>query len=264
MAPKASEHPLVRALGVGLVYWAALEPLVRPAGSMISVVELEPQTLWEQTSGAAGWHYRGNEALLERVASLPQPRLLHGVGHPVGGTVRDPIAHLPLLRHVVDRLDPVWISEHLSFNRVQHAGDVAHAGFLLPPPQSAPSVRVAAQNIHDFRCALDRPVAFETGVNYLRPRDGEMADGDFFAAVAEASDSGIVLDLHNLWCNERNGRQSVAEALARIPLDRVWEIHLAGGMEMSGYWLDAHSGAVPPEVMEIAAGLIPRRPTLAR
>lgn len=248
----------MQALGVGLVYWAALEPLMRAAGSTISVVELEPQTLWEMTSDAAGWHYRGNEGLLERVASLPQPKLLHGVGHPVGGTVRDPVDHLPLLRHAVERLDPVWVSEHLSFNRVQRGGQVTHAGFLLPPPQSPASVSVAAQNIDAFRRALGRPVAFETGVNYLRPRDGEITDGDFFAAVAEASDSGIVLDLHNLWCNERNGRQSVAEALARVPLDRVWEIHLAGGMEMSGYWLDAHSGAVPPEVLEIAAGLIPR------
>lgn len=248
----------MQALGVGLVYWAALEPLMRTPGSTISVVELEPQTLWEKTSDAGRWHYRGNEALLDRVASLPQARLLHGVGHPFGGTVPDPVDHISLLRHAVDRLDPVWVSEHLSFNRVQRAGEVTHAGFLLPPPQSPASVHVAAQNIHDFRHALARPVAFETGVNYLRPRDGEMADGDFFAAVAAASDSGIVLDLHNLWCNERNGRQSVAEALARIPLERVWEIHLAGGMEMSGFWLDAHSGAVPPEVMDIAAGLIPR------
>lgn len=248
----------MHALGVGLVYWPALEPLMRAAGSTIAVVELEPQALWEKTLDAAGWHYRGNEALLDRVASLPQARLLHGVGHPFGGTVRDPVAHIPLLRHAIDRVDPAWVSEHLSFNRVQRAGEVTHAGFLLPPPQSPALVRVAAQNIIGFRDALGKPVAFETGVNYLRPRDGEMADGDFFAAVAQASDSGIVLDLHNLWCNERNGRQSVADALARIPLERVWEIHLAGGMEMAGYWLDAHSGAVPPEVMEIAAGLIPR------
>ena len=214
----------------------------------------------EKISDAAGWHYRGNQALLESVAALPQAKLMHGVGHPVGGTVRDPVEHMPLLRDAADRLDPAWISEHLSFNRVPPAGE--HAGFLLPPPQSAAAVRIAAQNIGEFRAALGRPVAFETGVNYLRPREGELADGDFFASVAQAAQCGIVLDLHNLWCNERNGRQSVAEALARIPLDRVWEIHLAGGIEMSGYWLDAHSGAVPPEVIEIAARLIPSLPNL--
>ena len=248
----------MRELGVGLVYWAALDPLFRSRDSVISVVELEPQALWEKVADEAGWHYRANPFLLDRVASLPQAKLLHGVGHPIGGTVPDPVPHIPLLREAVDRLDPAWVSEHLSFNRVQRRGTVQHAGFLLPPPQSAAAVRLAAQRIAEMRQALARPMAFETGVNYLRPVNGEMNDGDFFGAVAHAADSGIVLDLHNLWCNQRNGRQSVAEALDRIPLDRVWEIHLAGGMEMSGFWLDAHSGAVPAEVMDIAAGVIPR------
>lgn len=253
----------MRELGVGLVYWPALEPLLQAPGSAISVVELEPQTLWTMASGAAGgWHYRNNDELLERVACLPQAKLVHGVGHPLGGSVSDPIDPARLMRQVVDRLDPAWVSEHLSFNRVERAGTVEHAGFLLPPPQTPAAARVAAHNIAAFRQAMSRPVAFETGVNYLQPRDGEMQDGDFFAEVARVSGSGIVLDLHNLWCNERNGRQSVAETLACLPLDRVWEIHLAGGLARSGYWLDAHSGSVPPEVIEIAARLIPDLPNL--
>ena len=89
-----------------------------------------------------------------------------------------------------------------------------------------------------------------------------MDDGDFFSAVARASNSGILLDLHNLWCNERNGRQRVADVLNQLPLADVWEIHFAGGMDESGYWIDAHSGAVPPEVLEIAVNLIPRLPNL--
>jgi uncharacterized protein len=47
--------------------------------------------------------------------------------------------------------------------------------------------------------------------------------------------------LHNLWCNQLNGRQQVLDVLAELPLDRVWEVHLAGGKEMDGLWLDAHS-----------------------
>lgn len=248
--------------GVGIVYVAGLDALLDPASELISVVELEPQTLWTMTSDGAGRHYRCNEDLLERIAALPMVKLPHGVGQPLGGTVDDPVEHMPLLRDAVERLDPPWISEHLSFNRAMREGTVEHAGFLLPPPQSPAAVRVAAHNLRRYRRALGRPVAFETGVNYLRRREGDMSDGDFFAAVAQTADSGILLDLHNLWCNERNGRQSVADALASIPLERVWELHLAGGMEVSGYWLDAHSGAVPPEVMEIAAGLIPHLPNL--
>lgn len=249
----------MRALGVGLVYWAAVEPLLEAADGGVAVAELEPQSLWEQTSCAGGWRYRNNEALLERVAALPQAKLLHGIGHPVGGTAPDPIDPAPLLRHAVERLDPAWVSEHLSFNRFKRPGGaIEHAGFLLPPAQSPAAVRVAAHNLLAYQRTVERPVAFETGVNYLRPRPEDLCDGDFFAAVADSADSGIVLDLHNLWCNERNGRQRVADVLDRLPLERVWEIHLAGGMSESGYWLDAHSGSVPEEVMEIAADVIPR------
>jgi hypothetical protein len=89
-----------------------------------------------------------------------------------------------------------------------------------------------------------------------------MSDGAFFTAVADAADCGILLDLHNLWCNERNGRQPVLEVVAELPLDRVWEVHLAGGQEMDGYWLDAHSGPAPDELLELAATVIPNLPAL--
>ena len=252
----------MRPLGVGLVYWAALDPLFGTGGPDLGVLELEPQTLWEKVCDNGVWQYRSNEALLDRVAELPQAKLLHGVGHPVGGTVADTIDPVPELRRAVQRMNPAWVSEHLSFNRTRRRQAVEHAGFLLPPPQSPAAVRVAATNIDRLRRALDRPVAFETGVNYLRPRGDDLNDGAYFAAVAEASNSGIVLDLHNLWCNQLNGRQSMVQAVAQLPLERVWEIHLAGGMQAGRYWLDAHSGAIPGEVLDMTASLMPRLPQL--
>nr|WP_255428086.1 DUF692 family multinuclear iron-containing protein [Ramlibacter cellulosilyticus] len=187
---------------------------------------------------------------------------MHGVGHPVGGTVQDPVDPWDLLHHAVRALQPAWVSEHLSFNRVGREEGIRHAGFLFPPAQTAAAVRVAASNIIAYARRLGCPAAFETGVNYLRPRASDMGDGEFFAAVAQASGAGILLDVHNLWCNECNGRESVAEVVATLPLDRVWEIHFAGGMEHSGFRLDAHSGRVPPQVIDIAAALIPRLPRL--
>jgi uncharacterized protein (UPF0276 family) len=252
----------MRALGVGLVYWTELAPLFAPGTAALPVLELEPQSIWEKVHGPDGPRYQVNQALLDAVARLPQAKLLHGVGHPVGGTVADPVEHLSLLREAADQLDAAWVSEHLSFNRVDQGGGVEHAGFLLPPRQSAAGARVAARNMQALGQAMGRPVAFETGVNYFAPRADELADGSYFAQVARQADCGILLDLHNLWCNERNGRQSVADALALLPLDRVWELHLAGGMPHQGLWLDAHTGAVPAEVMDIAASLMPRLPNL--
>jgi hypothetical protein len=80
--------------------------------------------------------------------------------------------------------------------------------------------------------------------------------------VTEGADCGILLDLHNLWANERNGRQSVRGFLDEIPLDRVWEVHVAGGFEYAGYWLDAHSGVMPEALLELAADVVPKLPNV--
>jgi uncharacterized protein len=253
-SPKASVTEM-RELGVGLVYWSALTPLFESGDA--AVLELEPQTLWSKSGTSSGYSYRLNESLFESIAELPQPKLMHGVGQPLGGTVDDPMDHMPLLRRMADRLQPAWVSEHLSFNRVHRGGRATECGFLLPPPQTYAATRVAAANVRRYGRALGRPVAFETGVNYFRPA-GDLDDGKYFRAVAEQADSGILLDLHNLWCNERNGRQRVVDALEQMPLDRVWEVHFAGGMALDGYWLDAHSHGIPAELLELAATVIPR------
>ena len=36
--------------------------------------------------------------------------------------------------------------------------------------------------------------------------------------------------------------------LAALPLERVWELHLARADLVDGVWLDAHSGAIDPQL----------------
>jgi hypothetical protein len=137
------------------------------------------------------------------------------------------------------------------------------AGVLLPPLQSPRGVALAAANIRRHREALGGiQLAVETPVSYLPPLPGEWPDGTFVAAVAEAADCGILLDLHNTLCNARNGRQSVTAFCDSLPLERVWELHLAGGECEGAFYVDAHSGVAGPELMELATALVPRLPQL--
>lgn len=252
-APSSGTAPeMLPTLGVGAVYWAALHPLFEAHPDIVQVAEIEPSSFWIKQVGPDG-AVRSNPKVLAAIESLPQDKLLHGVGYPVGGTLGGRHAHLAEFRHWIDRLDPPWTSEHLSFNET----GVGTAGFLLPPCQSADGVAVAAANIRARASALGRPFAFETGVNYLPPRPDEMADGAYFAAVAEAADCHILLDLHNLWANERNGRARIRDVVARLPLDRVCEVHLAGGEQKDGFWLDAHSGLMPEGLFDLALDLMP-------
>ncbi|HEX8959501.1 MAG TPA: DUF692 family protein [Solirubrobacterales bacterium] len=199
--------------------------------------------------------------------AVDAPKLIHGVGFPVAGTSHSRVSDLEPYLEAVHRSGAPWASEHLSFNQARDGFDEARSrgyfgGFLLPPIQSPQAVKVAAANIRAVKNLLPVPFAFETGVNYFGRLPGEMTDGAFFSAIAEESDCGILLDLHNLWCNERNGRQAVLDVLAELPLDRVWEVHLAGGSEVDGLWLDSHAGAPPEPLYDLAEKVLPLLPNL--
>jgi hypothetical protein len=132
----------------------------------------------------------------------------------------------------------------------------------MPPLQTEAGARLAAGNITRRAAALGKPFAFETGVNYFAPRPCEMPDGDFFTAVAEAADCGILLDLTNLWANHKNGRADIHDVLARLPFERVWEVHLAGLEFAHGHWLDAHSNGIDDELFDIASDVVADLPNL--
>lgn len=247
-------------LGPGAVYQRSLDAVFRSNPDLIRVVEVEPQTLWTKSS-AAGSLPRGSPGELRHVSALPQRLLTHGVGCPIGGVHCDE-RQAPEFRRWNEGLKVPWTSEHLSIFQVRGAHGEQPCGFLMPPLQTEAQVRLAGSNIIRRARVLGRPFAFETGVNYFARRDSEMPDGEFFAAVAEAGDCGILLDLANLMANERNGRAKIGDVLRSLPLERVWEVHLAGLQFAHGHWLDAHAGGIDGDLMAIAAEVVASLPNL--
>jgi uncharacterized protein len=57
-----------------------------------------------------------------------------------------------------------------------------------------------------------------------------------------------------------NHRYDPYRFLERLPLDRVVQIHIAGGEEMEGLRLDTHSGCAPDEVWSLLDHVAPRCP----
>jgi uncharacterized protein len=244
-------------LGVGIVYSSTLESLFESHPETLDVLEIEPQTTWLERPDRPGEILTRSE-VDDHVASLPYHKLVHSIGTPVGGSVAGIDAQLPLLREAVKKFGAPWASEHLGFNLTPDF----FTGFFLPPRQTAAGLEVYVQAIERLAAALQVPVAVETGVNYLHPRPDETPDGEFVAELVDRANCGILLDLHNLYANEWNGRQKVWNFLNQIPLDRVWEIHVAGGFEWNGYWLDAHSGAMSDRLFSLAREVVPHLPNL--
>jgi len=248
-------------LGPGAIYLRALDGFFRANADLIKVAEVEPQMLC--TKGTSEHTQpRGSPQERRHLRTLPQRILTHGVGNPIGGSICDQVDHVPEFRVWNAELASPWTSEHLSILHVRGLRGPEVCGFLMPPLQTDSAVKLAAKNIRARAAVLDLPFAFETGVNYFALREDEMPDGDFFAAVAEEADCGILLDLANLWINQKNGRAKVADVVSRLPLERIWEVHLAGGELERGFWVDAHSRGIDPDLTEFTRDIIPELPSL--
>jgi len=240
---------------VGVVATTGLDLMWDDVADLVDVVEVEPQTMWTPRP-EGGWDI--DEPGFRWVEACGKLPLLHGVGFPVGGCDPPDPRGVALTAACADRLGAIHWSEHLSFTGVHIDGRAVDAGFLLPPAQTQAGVEAAVDHIKTYQHAGARPFLIETGVNYLRPRTGELPDGEFIATIAERADCGILLDLHNLISNQRNGRQSVDEVLRELPLEQVLEIHVAGGFNFDGYYLDAHVGGPDAQLLTLLETVIPQ------
>lgn len=247
-------------VGPGAVYLPTCGHLFESYPDLIKVAEIEPQPLWVKPSFGSP---RGSALHLAGLQKLPQSFLMHGIGAPFGGLHGSEDEQTPEFKRWADLLNVSWTSEHMSVLRPMGKNGPVNCGFLMPPLQCEATVACAAQNIRARAAALGRPVAFETGVNYFAKRAGEMPDGLFWHGCASAADCGILLDISNIWVNARNGRTSIEDVMKQLPLERVWEVHLAGAHWVGGYWLDAHCGVINPEILAVAAEIVPHLPNLA-
>lgn len=248
-------------LGIGLSFSSGLKKAIKENKEKINVLEIEPQTFWYETQNPNNPYFYDEDNLNE-LKNLNIPKIIHGIGFPVGGTIPPSLDQYKPLTKMISSLKSVWTSEHLGFNQVRTEKGVLKTGFLLPPRQTGEGVKIAVNSIKSMASRIPNQFCFETGVNYLQPRSDELPDGYFIRKVAEGADCGIILDLHNIWANELNGRQSVKEYIDQLPLERVWEIHVAGGFEYKNYWLDAHSGGMQEDLFDLCKKVMPRFPNL--
>ena len=241
-------------LGVGIIYSPSIEHIQFPEG-LIDTLEIEPQTLCIRNKDG---QLIAPKEVFDAIAAKPYHKLVHSIGAPVGGSLAPADDQLKLIQYAADIFNSPWVTEHLSFNAVTEF----NTGFFLPPCQTEKGLQQAVANVNRLQNAIDRPIAVETGVNYLRPNNKEMSDGQFVQQLCKATGCGILLDVHNLFANQLNGRESIHEFLKQIDLEHVVEIHIAGGTELNGLWLDSHSGPIDKRLLAITRELLPDLPNL--
>lgn len=194
---------------------------------------------------------------LQRIARR-FPVTLHCVGMNLGGVDPLDFDYLAEIRRIAHTVAPAWISDHLCFTR--HAG--RHYHDLLPLPFSDEAVRHIAGRIVQVQDFLGRRMLVENVSAYVRV-EAPLNESEFLAAVCAEADCDLLLDVNNLYVNQINLGLDAAQAIDRLPLERVKEVHLAGFEDRGQYLVDAHNNPVSEPVWHLYADLVARLPEVA-
>ncbi|MET0519811.1 MAG: DUF692 domain-containing protein [Burkholderiaceae bacterium] len=189
------------------------------------------------------------------------PVSLHGVGLSLGSACGLDAAHLDRLAALVERIEPLRVSDHASFARIAGSGLDLHANDLLPIAFSPASLALMVAHVQQVQERLRRPLLVENLSAYLAWDDGAgdaLAEPEFFNALCRRSGCQLLLDVNNLVVSARNGgankAQAVQQACAWIDALQpglVGEIHLAGHAELPGLVIDDHGSRVSAEVWQV-------------
>jgi uncharacterized protein (UPF0276 family) len=182
------------------------------------------------------------------------PLVLHGVSLNLGSS--DPLddAYLRELAALVRRFEPAWVSDHLCWTGVGGA----HLHDLLPLPATPDVVRHVAARIARVQDRLGRRIAVENVSSYATFHADAMPESEFLAAVCEAADCGILLDVNNVYVNAHNHGFDAGAYVDAVPAERVFQIHLAGHSANGALLIDTHDDHVCNDVWELYARVLRR------
>lgn len=224
------------------------------------VIETLPDIGWIEVHSENFFGGGAGPSMLEKLAAH-YPISLHGVGLGLGSVDPPDPSHLAALRHLIERIQPALVSEHLAFN---HRGK-HYINDLLPIPYTHAMLTTVAHHVDHVQQYLGQRLLLENPSCYLDYPHNEMHEGAFFAALVERTGCGIVLDINNLYVNQYNLKTDSAAIVSALPAHAIAEYHLAGFSHEPTRLIDTHSQAVHPSVWDWFAQIVALfgpRPTL--
>ncbi len=211
------------------------------------ILETTPDVDWFEIISENYMQTQGRPLhILDQIAER-YPVVMHGVSLSIGST--DPLdrEYLRELKALRDRVGARWVSDHLCWTGV--AGKNTHD--LLPTPFTDESLRHIAARVREIQDFLGARIALENPSSYVEYTSSTMREHEFLAALAFEADCGILLDVNNVYVSAFNHGFDAREYLAKIPYDRVVQVHVAGHTRHDTHIIDTHVGPVEDDVWEL-------------
>lgn len=182
------------------------------------------------------------------------PVALHGVSMSLGSADGLDGAYLARLKALVDEIEPLFVSDHLSWTRSE--GFNAHD--LLPIPYTNEALDLVCANIGRAQESLGRSILVENPSSYIEFVPAEMTEWEFLDAICARSGCGLLLDVNNVFVSATNHGFDPLAYLNGVPHHRVRQLHLAGHSQGTELLIDTHDRPVPLSVWDLYAHVLPR------
>jgi uncharacterized protein (UPF0276 family) len=196
---------------------------------------------------------------------------LHGVGLGLGSAAGIDDWHVDQLARLVERIEPVRVSDHACFARGQVQRADVHAADLLPIPFNQAALDVLCTNVQRVQERLQRNILVENLSAYLDLPGSDRSETDFLNALVQRTGCQLLLDVNNIYVNALNAQHTVsglrdAQTAVRscitwlegIRVGNVGEMHLAGHCMLDDIVIDDHGALVCDAVWQVFGHAVQR------
>ena len=187
-------------------------------------------------------------AMLDRIRA-DYPIAMHGVSMSIGSVSPLDHGYLQRLKALADRVQPMWISDHLCWTGVH--GTNLHD--LFPLPYTEEALRHVAARVREVQETLGRRLVLENVSSYIDYASSEMSEWAFLTALAEEADCLLLLDVNNIYVSGMNHGFDPRTFIDGVPAHRIQQIHVAGHSNQGDVIIDTHDAPVPDEVFDLYA-----------
>lgn len=175
------------------------------------------------------------------------PITLHGVGLSLGRADGLDQNHLRQLKQLADEVQPLFVSEHLSWSAYTHVA----VPDLLPIPFTYEALGIFSAHVNEMQDTLGRQVLIENPSNYLAFAQTDWTETEFLNRLAHQTGCGLLLDVNNIDVSAHNLGYDALAYLKDINPRFVKQIHLAGytvdTVDGTDIRIDTHGHPVYPE-----------------
>lgn len=200
-------------------------------------------------------NYFGGGLPREQIKQLSTmyPITLHGVGLSLGRADDLDQNHLDHLVALINEVNPVFVSEHLSWSAYTHI----HVPDLLPIPFINEALDVFADHVNEFQDRIGRQILVENPSNYIAFAKLDYTETEFLNELVERTQCGLLLDINNIAVSAHNLGYDAHAYIDDIHSNGcVKQFHLAGYQVNTlengeTVYLDTHGKPVYPEVWKL-------------